>query len=163
MAGNHSAVNNPVKVHIDHVVKKFNGRNGEMVALNGVDLDIHENEFVCVVGPSGCGKSTLLNIIGGLTLDEPASDLAVLTAIASSYLDKPVPTKLAAVGEVGLSGELRSINHIEQRLAEVQRLGFTQCVVPSQQAHKLRAPGDLRLLPVKNIGQVLRLLAHDDL
>ena len=78
-------------------------------------------------------------------------------------MDKPVPTKLAAVGEVGLSGELRSINHIEQRLAEVQRLGFTQCVVPSQQAHKLRAPGDLRLLPVKNIGQVLRLLAHDDL
>ena len=66
MAGNHSAVNNPVKVHIDHVVKKFNGRNGEMVALNGVDLDIHENECVCVVGPSGCGKSTLLNIIGGL-------------------------------------------------------------------------------------------------
>ena len=62
MAGNGAAV----KVHIDHVVKKFNGRNGEMVALNGVDMDIHENEFICVVGPSGCGKSTLLNIIGGL-------------------------------------------------------------------------------------------------
>ena len=60
------AGNSPVKVKIDHVVKKFNGRNGEMIALNGVDLDIHENEFVCVVGPSGCGKSTLLNIIGGL-------------------------------------------------------------------------------------------------
>lgn len=55
-----------VKVHIDHVVKTYNGRNGEMVALNGVDMDIRENEFVCVVGPSGCGKSTLLNIIGGL-------------------------------------------------------------------------------------------------
>ena len=67
MAGNHSAV----KVHIDHVVKKFNGRNGEMVALNGVDMDIHENEFICVVGPSGCGKSTLLNIIAGL--GEPTS------------------------------------------------------------------------------------------
>ena len=63
MAGNDTAV----KVHIDHVVKKFNGRNGEMVALNGVDMDIHENEFICVVGPSGCGKSTLLNIIAGLT------------------------------------------------------------------------------------------------
>ena len=62
MAGNNSAV----KVHIDHVVKKFETRNGEMVALNGVDMDIHENEFICVVGPSGCGKSTLLNIIGGL-------------------------------------------------------------------------------------------------
>ena len=62
MAGNGSAV----KVHIDHVVKKFQTRKGEMVALNGVDLDIHENEFITVVGPSGCGKSTLLNIIGGL-------------------------------------------------------------------------------------------------
>ena len=61
----------PVKVHIDNVVKKFNGRNGEMVALNGVTLDIHDNEFICVVGPSGCGKTTLLNIIAGLL--EPTS------------------------------------------------------------------------------------------
>lgn len=67
MAGNNSAV----KVKIDNVVKKFNTRNGEMVALNGVNLEIHENEFVCVVGPSGCGKSTLLNNIGGL--DRPTS------------------------------------------------------------------------------------------
>ena len=56
----------PVRVKIDNVVKKFNGRNGEVVALNGVSMDIHDNEFVCVVGPSGCGKSTLLNIIAGL-------------------------------------------------------------------------------------------------
>ena len=55
-----------IKLHIDNVRKVFNTRNGEMVALNGVTLDIHENEFICVVGPSGCGKSTLLNIIGGL-------------------------------------------------------------------------------------------------
>ena len=61
----------PVKVQIKNVVKVFNGRNGEMVALNGVSLDIHENEFVCVVGPSGCGKSTLLNTIAGLL--EPTS------------------------------------------------------------------------------------------
>ena len=55
-----------VCIRIDGVRKVFNGRNGEMVALNGVDLDIHDNEFICVVGPSGCGKSTLLNIIAGL-------------------------------------------------------------------------------------------------
>ena len=56
----------PVRVKIDNVIKKYNGRNGEMIALNGVSLDIHDNEFICVVGPSGCGKSTLLNIIAGL-------------------------------------------------------------------------------------------------
>ena len=56
----------PVRVHIDNVKKVYNGRNGEMVALNGVSLDIQDNEFICVVGPSGCGKSTLLNIIAGL-------------------------------------------------------------------------------------------------
>ena len=60
-----------VKLKIDGVRKVFNGRNGEMVALNGVSMDIMENEFICVVGPSGCGKSTLLNIIAGLS--EPTS------------------------------------------------------------------------------------------
>lgn len=60
-----------IKVKIDNVRKVFNTRNGEMIALNGVNLDIKENEFICVVGPSGCGKSTLLNIIAGLS--EPTS------------------------------------------------------------------------------------------
>lgn len=55
-----------IKVKIDRVKKVYNGRTGEMVALNGVSLNIADNEFVCVVGPSGCGKSTLLNIIAGL-------------------------------------------------------------------------------------------------
>lgn len=55
-----------IKVKIDGVRKVFNGRSGEMVALNGINMDILDNEFVCVVGPSGCGKSTLLNIIAGL-------------------------------------------------------------------------------------------------
>ena len=103
------------------------------------------------------------NIIGGLTLDEPAADLATLVAIASSYLDKPVPAKLAAIGEVGLSGEVRSVSHVPQRLSEVHRLGFTKCIVPAQQGDMLRAPDGLQLIPVKNIGQVLQLLAHDRL
>lgn len=60
-----------IKLKIDNVVKSFPTRNGEVVALNGVNLDIYENEFISVVGPSGCGKSTLLNIIAGLS--EPTS------------------------------------------------------------------------------------------
>ena len=63
MAGKSSG---DVIVKIDHVEKIYQGRSGEVVALNGVDMEIRENEFVCVVGPSGCGKSTLLNIIAGL-------------------------------------------------------------------------------------------------
>ena len=60
-----------IKVSIQGVEKKYNTRKGEVVALNGVDFDIKENEFICVIGPSGCGKSTLLNIIAGLL--EPTS------------------------------------------------------------------------------------------
>lgn len=60
-----------IKVSIRNVVKKYDTRNGEMIALNGANLDIKENEFICVIGPSGCGKSTLLNIIAGLL--EPTS------------------------------------------------------------------------------------------
>ena len=65
-----------VKIKIDKVYKEYVGRNGKMIALNGVDLDIKENEFICVVGPSGCGKSTLLNIIAGLL--EPTSGAVYL-------------------------------------------------------------------------------------
>ena len=99
-----------------------------------------------------------LNIIGGLTLEEPAADLAAVVAIASSYLDKPVPDHMAAIGEVGLSGEIRSISHLEQRLTEVHRLGFTQCMVPARRAREIKPLPGLELLPVQNISQALRLL-----
>jgi len=95
-----------------------------------------------------------LNIIGGLQLDEPAADLAAVVALASSYLDKPVPGDLAAIGEVGLTGELRSVNQLPQRVAEVRRLGFKRCVVPAHR--ELESDPDLRLLPVRNIGEAIR-------
>lgn len=71
MAGNERNI----KVKIDHVEKIYEGRKGRMVALNGIDLDIMENEFICVVGPSGCGKSTLLNIIAGFFRQPPAPSM----------------------------------------------------------------------------------------
>ena len=101
-----------------------------------------------------------LNIIGGLTLDEPAADLAAVVAIASSYLDKPVSGEMAAIGEVGLSGEIRSISHLEQRLSEVQRLGFTRCIVPAHRSKELKALAHLELLPVQTIAEALQLLVR---
>ena len=101
---------------------------------------------------SGC--DAYLNIIGGLQLDEPAADLAAVVALASSYLDKPVPGDLAAIGEVGLTGELRSVSQLSQRISEVRRLGFKRCVVPAHRG--LEGDSELRLLPVRNIGEAIR-------
>ena len=97
-----------------------------------------------------------LNIIGGLWLDEPAADLAAVIALASSYLDRPVPGDLVAVGEVGLTGELRSVNHLEQRISEIHRLGFRRCLVPARRSGSLTAPPGLELLPAGNIGEAIR-------
>ena len=79
-------------------------------------------------------------------------------AIASSYLDKPIAETMAAMGEVGLSGEIRAVSHLEQRLSEAERLGFTQCIIPANHAREIRRPAHMELLPVRNIGQVLQLL-----
>ncbi len=97
-----------------------------------------------------------INIIGGLWLDEPAADLAAVVALASSYLDKPVPNDLVAIGEVGLTGELRTVNQLAQRISEVQRLGFKKCVIPVHRAGSLGDFPGLRLIPARNIGEAIR-------
>ncbi|MBR2490811.1 MAG: DNA repair protein RadA [Ruminiclostridium sp.] len=100
-----------------------------------------------------------LNVIGGLYLDEPGADLAAILALASSFRDKPVPADLVAIGEVGLTGELRSVNALIQRLAEVRRLGFTKCLVPKNMGKKdITPPEGLQLIPVKNIREALAVL-----
>ena len=66
-----------------------------------------------------------INVIGGLQLDEPAADLALVLAVASSYRDKPMDSDVTAIGEVGLTGEVRSVLALQQRLAEAARIGFT--------------------------------------
>ncbi len=107
---------------------------------------------------SGC--DAYLNVIGGLTLDEPAADLATVMALASSYLDKPIGSKVAAIGEVGLTGELRSVSNLAQRLSEVRRLGFESCIIPRQKNSRLAPIDGLTLHEVDNIGDALKLLAR---
>ena len=102
---------------------------------------------------SGCDG--YINVIGGLTLNEPATDLPLVLAVASSYRDKPVPAGLAAIGEVGLTGEVRAVNYLPQRLAELARLGFDQVLVPYQGSAKVIPPDGMQLIRVKNIRQAL--------
>ncbi len=107
---------------------------------------------------AGMKLSTLdayINVIGGLQIDEPGADLSVLLAIASSYLNKPLPDDMAVIGEVGLTGEIRSVSHINQRLAEVARLGFNICVIPDSASEKLVIPGNLKVIKVKNIREAV--------
>ena len=100
-----------------------------------------------------------LNVIGGLYLDEPGADLAAILALASSFRDKPVPADLVAIGEVGLTGELRAVSALNQRLSEVRRLGFTKCLLPKRHGRQsIVAPEGLQLIPVRNIREALAVL-----
>ena len=99
-----------------------------------------------------------LNVIGGLSLDEPAADLAAVLALASSFRDRAIPHDLAAIGEVGLTGELRAVSALGQRLSEVQRLGFTKCLIPKRVQGKLTVPEGLELIRVSNIREALAAL-----
>jgi len=76
------------------------------------------------------GQDVMVNVTGGLKIDEPAADLGIALAIASSCQDIPVDAELAAVGEIGLSGELRAVAQLDRRVTEAARMGFTRCVVP---------------------------------
>ncbi len=104
------------------------------------------------------GCDAYVNVIGGLYLEEPAADLAAILALASSFRDKPVPNDLAAIGEVGLTGELRAASALGQRLAEVRRLGFTKCMIPKRTQGKLAVPEGLELIRVANIREAMAAL-----
>ena len=98
-----------------------------------------------------------INVIGGLRLDEPAADLPVLLAIASSYRDRPIPDDLVAIGEIGLTGEIRSVSQMTQRLGEVARLGFKKCIIPKSGAEKLEIPDGLTVYRVKNLREAIEI------
>ena len=98
---------------------------------------------------------TYINVIGGLRLDEPGADLPVVLAVASSYRDQPVADDLVAIGEVGLTGEIRSVSHMNQRLGEVARLGFKRCIIPRTGAEKLEIPNGLTLYKVRNLREAI--------
>ncbi len=99
-----------------------------------------------------------LNVVGGLRLDEPAADLSIAVAVASSAMDKPVSDYLAAVGEIGLAGEIRAVSQLSQRLTEIRRLGFTQCLIPRNASKDLRAPEGLELLRVRNLREAFAVI-----
>jgi DNA repair protein RadA/Sms len=100
-------------------------------------------------------QDVIVNVTGGLKLDEPASDLGIALAVASSFKDMPVDDGLVAIGEIGLSGEIRPVNQLERRLLEVARLGFKRCLVPRSGIKSIIVPESLALVPVATLRQAI--------
>ena len=106
-------------------------------------------------GMSVAGCDAYINVVGGLQLDETAADLATLLAVASSWKDVAISSDLAAVGEVGLSGEVRSVNQLGHRLSEISRLGFRRCIIPAHVKGEVPKPKGLELISVKNVREAI--------
>lgn len=106
-------------------------------------------------GMSVAGCDAYINVVGGLQINETAADLATLLAVASSCRDIPIASDLAAVGEVGLSGEVRSVTELNHRLSEIARLGFGRCIIPAHARGDLINPEGLKLISVRNIREAI--------
>ncbi len=101
-----------------------------------------------------------VNVVGGLRLDETAVDLAVAIALISSLKDVPVNENAIAFGEIGLAGEIRSVSHVQQRVSEAVRLGFTKIIVPSHNMKDISAIDDVEIIPVKNVRQAFEVICE---
>lgn len=102
---------------------------------------------------------TYVNIVGGLRLDEPAADLAVALALVSGLKDIPIDQDLIAFGEIGLSGELRSVSRVQSRLNEAARLGFTKCIMPKACLKQVRScPDSIELIGVGSLKEAIKVI-----
>jgi len=103
-------------------------------------------------------KDVFLNITGGIKVDDPAFDLAIIIAILSSDLDLPIEKNICFAGEIGLSGEIRSVQRIEQRIAEAERLGFKRFFVSKYSKIDNLKKNSIEIIPVGKVGDVLKKL-----
>jgi DNA repair protein RadA/Sms len=102
-------------------------------------------------------EDVIASVVGGLRVREPAVDLALALAIASSHRDKPIPGDLVPIGEIGLSGELRSVSQLERRLAEAERLGFKRCIVPEAAVRGKQPRSSLSVLPSATLREAIKI------
>ena len=150
----------PILAEIQALVSAA-GQGNSRKTSNGIDIN-RALLLLAVLEKRGglhlTGCDTYINVVAGLELEEPAADLATVLAIASSFRDKPIGDDLAAVGEVGLTGEIRSVTALEQRLQEIARLGFKRVVIPASCKGELHLPAGMQILRVKNIRDAINAI-----
>jgi DNA repair protein RadA/Sms len=128
-------------------------------AANGIDfnrLQLLTAVLMRRVGLRLADQDVFVNVVGGMTIDEPAADLAIAVAIASSLWDRSVPADLAIIGEVGLSGELRSVSQLSARLREASKLGFKRCLIPKTARRGDPLPPGIEAVPVRSLVDAIR-------
>ena len=103
-------------------------------------------------------QDAYLNIVGGIKINEPALDLGIALAVASSYKNISIPINTIAVGEIGLTGEVRSINMVEKRIKEAEKLGFKTCIIPEVNKRQLKGEYKANIVGVKNIHEAMKYL-----
>ncbi|MEM7827943.1 MAG: DNA repair protein RadA, partial [Candidatus Aenigmatarchaeota archaeon] len=99
-----------------------------------------------------------IKITGGVKIDEPAVDLGIVGAAASSFLDKPIPADTVVFGEIGLAGEIRGVIRGEMRIKEASKMGFRKCIIPASNRKALRYEGDMEIIDVSNIKEFIHLV-----
>ena len=110
------------------------------------------------VGVRLADQDAYINIAGGMKVSEPATDLGLVLAIISSFRNRPIAEDMICFGEVGLSGEVRSVNMVEQRIAEAHKLGFKQCILPEVCMKNIQKPDGMLLKGVENVREALEIL-----
>ena len=100
-------------------------------------------------------QDIFLNVAGGIRLNEPGVDLGIITSIVSSKLEKPMPAHTVVCGEVGLTGEVRAISQITQRIKEAERLGFTQCILPKKNMKGQPGSSKIQLIGVESVKEAI--------
>jgi DNA repair protein RadA/Sms len=104
------------------------------------------------------GYDIFMNVAGGVKVIEPAVDLAIVSAIASSFLDKPVADGTLVLGEVGLTGEVRAIGQVDTRIAEADKMGFNRCVVPQGNFKRIREIDGIKVTGIKSVAEAVDML-----
>jgi DNA repair protein RadA/Sms len=107
------------------------------------------------VGYTLLAQDIFLNVAGGVKINEPAVDLGVVAALASSHLNRPVPARTVLFGEIGLAGEVRAVSRPELRVKEAARLGFDRCLLPAGNLKNLDKPKGMVLVGVKSADEAL--------
>jgi len=104
------------------------------------------------------GHDIFINVAGGVKIEEPAVDMGIVAAVASSFLDRPIQKGTIILGEIGLTGEVRAIGHVETRVAEAKKMGFNRCLVPQSNLKRTTGMKGIKLIGVKTVSEAMENL-----